>query len=870
MKNRILIILFALLFFATSAYAATFGGTGLGPIPLTIEEEDGVPSVTGTNTIQFTDGTMTNDGGGVVSIDILGVAAPADSPTFTSDIEWADGNVTWVPCGDDIETYVTAATAGDTLILCAGTYTVTDDIDVTKAITIRGQGYKGTIIQTATDSKNVFHITSSDVEIENLGIDITASATHAIYTTGVAGAVLDNIFIHDVDIVLNSHAGAQHALCFVDSNGDVQNVEIEATSTNNDAFGVYAQNEATAEAATIVHVHQVHAILTGAGGGTSIAYRVEDDSATSDCSMYIYNSHGVTTGGVFSAGISSLAGANAIAYAEFCYLDAGDYDFYQAAGATMSARNCLSANNTSLGTITYPGKIEAATLNTEGIVINETTDTNSYKTINNTLTDTSTTGHTVYGQYNTITNDVVVTGTAQSLYGERTWVEKSGADTNADTTSVYGAEFNATNTGSTDAGTKNTYGLEVQAVGDTAGDSTAYGITSSARGADVNYSIFSDQGNIELRLEPAEEVSIDASPTTNTDGVLRLLVDTVTTGVVGAKIELENEATAGQANTALYVDLTNSAVVTTDNLNFYGAEISVTKSGADTSTDGVTLTGINVQAQSTGSTDAASTKTATGGYFAATGDTAGTSTAYGIRAAASGADTNWAGYFEGDVNVTGLLDIDGVVTLGDGGDNFSVASDGIDISTAGVITNSTFDAGDNVLKMFGYIQLINPHLAGSGVEANMDTTATNEYYGQVKFADEIDKATNYCEYRLIVPTDLDIAVALTASFKFRLGGADTDDHVYAISHDTVADSADYTGTVTDEILLAYTKDGSGADGDVETASGTLTSWKDHLTAGNLWVIRVARDGDANSGDDTDDSNVDSYSGPLTIRYGVTQ
>jgi len=716
MKNRILIILFALLFFATSAYAATFGGTGLGPIPLTIEEEDGVPSVTGTNTIQFTDGTMTNDGGGVVSIDILGVAAPADSPTFTSDIEWADGNVTWVPCGDDIETYVTAATAGDTLILCAGTYTVTDDIDVTKAITIRGQGYKGTIIQTATDSKNVFHITSSDVEIENLGIDITASATHAIYTTGVAGAVLDNIFIHDVDIVLNSHAGAQHALCFVDSNGDVQNVEIEATSTNNDAFGVYAQNEATAEAATIVHVHQVHATLTGAGGGTSIAYRVEDDSATSDCSMYIYNSHGVTTGGVFSAGISSLAGANAIAYAEFCYLDAGDYDFYQAAGATMSARNCLSANNTSLGTITYPGKIEAATLNTEGIVINETTDTNSYKTINNTLTDTSTTGHTVYGQYNTITNDVVVTGTAQSLYGERTWVEKSGADTNADTTSVYGAEFNATNTGSTDAGTKNTYGLEVQAVG----------------------------------------------------------------------------------------------------------------------------------------------------------DTAGTSTAYGIRAAASGADTNWAGYFEGDVNVTGLLDIDGVVTLGDGGDNFSVASDGIDISTAGVITNSTFDAGDNVLKMFGYIQLINPHLAGSGVEANMDTTATNEYYGQVKFADEIDKATNYCEYRLIVPTDLDIAVALTASFKFRLGGADTDDHVYAISHDTVADSADYTGTVTDEILLAYTKDGSGADGDVETASGTLTSWKDHLTAGNLWVIRVARDGDANSGDDTDDSNVDSYSGPLTIRYGVTQ
>jgi len=203
------------------------------------------------------------------------------------------------------------------------------------------------------------------------------------------------------------------------------------------------------------------------------------------------------------------------------------------------------------------------------------------------------------------------------------------------------------------------------------------------------------------------------------------------------------------------------------------------------------------------------------------------------------------------------------------GNSLSASGDPVVEGKTTTQTNVTYDANGtgNTFKQYGYIQLINPHLAGAGLEAGMDTTNTTEYYGQVTFADEIDVATNYCEYRLVVPADLDTAVALTASFKFRLGGTDTADHDYIISHDTVADSADYTGTLTNAVNLAYTADGSGADGDVETASGTLTDWKDNLTAGNLWVIRLARDGD----DGTNDaSEVDSYSGPLVIRYGVTQ
>ncbi len=166
---------------------------------------------------------------------------------------------------------------------------------------------------------------------------------------------------------------------------------------------------------------------------------------------------------------------------------------------------------------------------------------------------------------------------------------------------------------------------------------------------------------------------------------------------------------------------------------------------------------------------------------------------------------------------------------------------------------------------YGYIQLVAPHLVGSGVAAGLNQSDTNEYYGQVLFDASTDVGTNYIEYRLEVPRDINPNVDLVAWFKFRLNGADTGDHDYVISMDSVSDSADYTGSVGNAINLSYTADGSGADGDVETAGGdTLTGWIGVLTAGDLWVIRVARDGDDGT---NDSSTVDSYSSALIIRYG---
>lgn len=199
-----------------------------------------------------------------------------------------------------------------------------------------------------------------------------------------------------------------------------------------------------------------------------------------------------------------------------------------------------------------------------------------------------------------------------------------------------------------------------------------------------------------------------------------------------------------------------------------------------------------------------------------------------------------------------------------------VATAGTDYSTpssSDTLTNKTLDANGtgNTLKGYGYITFTKPHNRGSATGA-VGTTETSILYGVPSFADDVE-TNNYVDYIGEVPRDLDTAVDLVAYFKFRLGGADTGDHSYKISMIDVADSGTAAGTPGDSITLAYTADGSGADGDVETATGTLTDWKTNATAGSFWLIRVTRDGD----DATNDtSTVDSYPLELTIRYGFSQ
>lgn len=189
-------------------------------------------------------------------------------------------------------------------------------------------------------------------------------------------------------------------------------------------------------------------------------------------------------------------------------------------------------------------------------------------------------------------------------------------------------------------------------------------------------------------------------------------------------------------------------------------------------------------------------------------------------------------------------------------------------ATTDELTNKTLDANGtgNVVKGYSYLQLSSRAFMrrGAGVSAP-STTQTDFNYGIPAFANATDEATNWIEWVIEVPADIDTSVALTAKLSLYLGGADTADHDYVVSMCNPAASAAADCTVGNAVNLTFTADGSGANGDVEyTAETTLTDWAAALTAGRILKVRLARDGD----DGTNDaSTVDSYPLTLTLKYG---
>ena len=88
-----------------------------------------------------------------------------------------------------------------------------------------------------------------------------------------------------------------------------------------------------------------------------------------------------------------------------------------------------------------------------------------------------------------------------------------------------------------------------------------------------------------------------------------------------------------------------------------------------------------------------------------------------------------------------------------------------------------------------------------------------------------------------------------------------------------ANSAARAYTEANPINLPFAADGSGASGDIEdTGLVTLTSWGAAMTAGQLLVVRVGRDGGNEAAGCTSGagSTVTSYSGPLVLQYSSTQ
>jgi hypothetical protein len=170
--------------------------------------------------------------------------------------------------------------------------------------------------------------------------------------------------------------------------------------------------------------------------------------------------------------------------------------------------------------------------------------------------------------------------------------------------------------------------------------------------------------------------------------------------------------------------------------------------------------------------------------------------------------------------------------------------------------------------LFGWIHLQHPHTFGSGV--TQGTTITTNTYGHATFADDADEATNYVEWLITVPDDIDTSVDLTATFKFQLEAAETENkkHEYIVSMVSIGHSEQADASLGQPITIAFVAGAAELEDDVQiTTETTLTAWKSNVTAGEVWRIRLARDGDDVT---NDDSTVDSTTIDLAIKYGWEQ
>lgn len=183
-------------------------------------------------------------------------------------------------------------------------------------------------------------------------------------------------------------------------------------------------------------------------------------------------------------------------------------------------------------------------------------------------------------------------------------------------------------------------------------------------------------------------------------------------------------------------------------------------------------------------------------------------------------------------------------------------------------TNKTFNAAStgNVLTQLGYLHLTHPHLC-DGTNATIGTTATAIGYGRPTFSNSVDIASNYCEFYIEVPADLDTSVDPAIKVIVTLGNTDTATQRYVATSVSVAASAVPTSaTLANAVNIDFAGDGSGASGDAEiSAYTTATGWGAALTPGNLWRIRLGRDGDT-----SDASTVNSTLIDFIIRYTKTQ
>jgi hypothetical protein len=272
--------------------------------------------------------------------------------------------VTYVPVGGNIQAYVTAATAGDTLILGAGTYTVTATITVDKAILIKGQGLSATKVVSATADIAVFTLTASSARITDLYIGHSGTGTtYGIY----AGDGLSSLQVRNVTVV-TSGAGVKFCI-YSKSSITISDTECYPTSSDSNSNGVYITNDSGATADINANVQGVRVIATGVTATTNgnrglVAY---NNNTGKTITVNLFNSQLTAVASAGSTDIalySASTTSNSVTINAYdSVLSGADNDVFNMGSNLVNLFNCTLVNNSPTGTIVYAGTQVVAKLN---------------------------------------------------------------------------------------------------------------------------------------------------------------------------------------------------------------------------------------------------------------------------------------------------------------------------------------------------------------------------------------------------------------------------------------------------------------------------------------------------------------------------
>ena len=279
---------------------------------------------------------------------------------------WKGGNVTYVPLSGTLSTYVTNASAGDVLVLAAGTYNLgSSGITLTKSLTIRGQGSGATILTgsgTAT-------VTNNSTAIRLYDIGILNSSGYSVYDSGTSGnTTLNNVSLSSVSMPTLYVGGSSPVL-------NLHNVQVFSAS------GVGIQ------------------VVTGANGILNMV----DVQVNTTSSQAMWNGSATTTINALNCSFISTgygvynSGSGSVITLTNCYVK-GSTDTFQSGTAVIIINGSVLANGTTTGTLSTQGTFYTSNLNLSSNVILTTDGANILAQRNGVNAQT-------YNLYNTYTSN---------------------------------------------------------------------------------------------------------------------------------------------------------------------------------------------------------------------------------------------------------------------------------------------------------------------------------------------------------------------------------------------------------------------------------------------------------------------------------